>query len=94
MIKNTNQCSQCHKTFSQITYPFSHLKACTGGTPYLCRQCDKTFQGMLPALHKQTQHEVIIFKGIKLINPTGKNLCYINAPVNAFLNCTTIMNLV
>ena len=31
---------------------------------------------------------------MKLINPTGKNLCYINAPVKAFLNCTAVMNLI
>ena len=45
-------------------------------------------------LHKQTQHEHITFKGIKLVNPPGENLCYINATVNAILNCKSVMNLV
>ena len=45
-------------------------------------------------LHKQTQHEHITFKGIKLVNPPGENLCYINTTVNAFLNWQSVMNLV
>ena len=47
-----------------------------------------------PVLHKQTQHEHITFKGIKLVNPPGENLCYINTTVNAFLNWQSVMNLV
>ena len=42
----------------------------------------------------QNQDEPITFKGIKLVNPPGENLCYINATVNAFLKCKSIMNLV
>ena len=65
-----------------------------GEKPYLCRKCEKYFSGIQPVLHKQTQHEHITFKGIKLVNPPGENLCYINATVNAFLNCKSVMNLV
>ena len=42
----------------------------------------------------QNQDEPITFKGIKLVNPPGENLFYINATVNAFLKCKSIMYLV
>ena len=65
-----------------------------GEKPYLCRKCEKYFSGIQSVLHKQTQHEHITFKGIKLVNPPGENLCYINTTVNAFLNWQSVMNLV
>ena len=49
---------------------------------------------MQPVLHMQHQYEPITFKGIKLVNTPGEILCYINATVNAFLKCKSIMNLV
>ena len=60
----------------------------------MCRKCEKNLSDIQPIMQNQTHYEPHIFKGIKFVNNYRKNLCYINATVNAFLNCKSVMNLV
>ena len=77
------QCNQCDMTFSDNDILKKHIRT------------HKNYISVIqPVLHMQHQYEPITFKGIKLVNPPGENLCYINATVNAFLKCKSIMNLV
>ena len=62
--------------------------------PYQSRQCEKALSHFVNVLNKQLQPLMGDFKGIQLVNPPGENLCYINATVNAFLQCTSVFNLV
>ena len=78
-----DQCSNCGKTFS-CPYSINYLQTHTGKKSHLCSNCEKYFSVIQPALHMQNQDEPITFKGIKLVNPPGENLFYINATVNAF----------
>ncbi|CAL4081247.1 unnamed protein product, partial [Meganyctiphanes norvegica] len=65
-----------------------------GDKPYQSRQCEKASSSFVNVLNEQLQPLMVNLKGIELLNPPGENLCYINATVNAFLQCTSVFNLV
>ena len=71
-------------------------------TSLQCRNREKIF-AQINLCHKSENHlthDINIlnidsfFKGIRFTNPSGYNLCYLNATINGLFNCKSIMNLV
>ena len=66
-----------------------------------CRKCEKIFAQINLCLDKGKELTPDInifnddsFKGIRFTNHPGQNLCYLNAAINALINCKSVRILV
>ena len=89
----TYQCFNCGKSSSSLS-GVSYLQTHNVNQPYMCRKCEMVLFNTKTIVQSPIHHQTLAFKGLKLDNEPGENLCYINATVNAMLNCQSVMNLV